>query len=162
MTLWSGTCRQTRRFRRAILRVFTEDSFEGFFSILCVLAALPIVLSPGHYAPQSVYALLPIWFVTYWGVTLLLGGVLVFCALLWQSLRIEQAGLALLGAGAFIFAIALGTQVPWDGRRLLGIFTYVAFACTCVGRFHHLTRVVSAIQHSRQITLRDDGDEFEG
>lgn len=148
-------------WRARVAPTLYDASFEVFFGVLCLLAALPMLARPTEFAPRSIQATLPLGLVIAWGITLLMGGVLVLTGLFTRNYRIEQAGLALLGSGALVFGMSIVLFAPWDPSRALSVATYGAFTLTCVYRYRQLTRVLYAIQHARELQHEEE-DRSEG
>lgn len=124
-----------RRFPRV------PDAFELLIAYLCVVAGLPLAL--GAPPPNSIQRILPSWLVHCWGATLFIGGVLIVLGLalrrgapgisrLLVGLRIEQAGLLPMAAGAAVFSLVITVAAGWPGVFAGG--TYLMFAAACLLR----------------------------
>jgi hypothetical protein len=138
------TKEQARGLLKRAYAAFAAESMVFLVAYLAIIVGLPILLNPGIFAPMSIQSGMPEWLVRIWGVDLLAGGMLSVSGLVSERPRIERAGLALLCAGAAIYA---GLIILFGGwASLLPSLTYVLFAWSAALRYRKLGQVLSAIQ----------------
>jgi hypothetical protein len=122
--------RRRRRLRQR-LALLLITPFEAAVAFAAMFAGAVYLLDPtavGRSAlGRTAQQLLPVWEVLY--VT---GGVAILISLMWRSLRLEVAGLALFVSAMLIQAIAI---VDFAGAQgIASAATFAAVAAACIGR----------------------------
>lgn len=120
-------------------RWVVRESHEGFVSLLCVIAGVPLVF--GEVDAQSMDALVPTPVVVLWGTVLVIGGLATLIGLVrgystkvafTRALayrRLEYYGLTLLWWVGVIYTIAVALAA--GQRGFPGVMIILAFALTC-------------------------------
>lgn len=140
------------QLRRGLVKAraaFVSDSMVFFIAYLVIVSGVPIIVDPMTFAPVSVQTQLAEWIVRCWGGDLLIGGLLSGYGLLSERIRIEQAGLALLSAGAAIFSIVVIVYTGW--AALLPFLTYALYAVAAIARYRKLNKVMDGINFARHL-----------
>lgn len=116
-------------------------SVEFFLALICIFAGIPVLLDPITLSlvPSSIAHLLPLWMVDLWGLQLTLGGAGTIFGIVRDDFRIEQIGVMLLGAGAFIYMLALVAFLPGSW---VAFITYLFFVLAMVARYWVLGRLI--------------------
>lgn len=95
------------------------NPFEVLVAAACVLSGLPHLIRGS--APGSLDRALPHGFVRLWGVELVVGGLLILVGLVTRRMRVERAGLHLLGLAALAYAVALAAATRSSGSVAAGL-----------------------------------------
>lgn len=133
-------------WRRAFFSIVLA-SVEFFVAFLALIAGVPILLSPGLLAPESILALMPQWMVYTWAGGLVGGGVLSIAGIATYSYRTERAGAMTLAMTAFIYVVALTTLLPVSW---LAFITYLVFMLAMIARYWVLGKVLKAMGRVRK------------
>lgn len=123
-------------------------SIEAFLAAAAILSGMPVALHPENLAPTSVLALLPPLAVIGWGVGLMVGGVLTLIGIMGPILRIERAGVFLLGTTAAVYGMAVVFQTQ-AARTLVSGVVFTMFALAMYARYWVLGRVIGIIKDVR-------------
>jgi hypothetical protein len=154
------------RFFRWLNVMATEDTFELFFVLLCVVSGIPLMLGVVS-SPQSLEAALPELLIRIWGATLLLGGLVALCGIglrhednfkikrrprFIEGFILEGAGLVALASAAAVIALAL--IVLTGTKALFGVSTYFMFVLACLFRYRHIRKVVRKMREAIELETR--------
>ena len=139
-------------FRRILYNIFWE-SIELLVAFSAVTSGLLIVLNQKAFEPSAILQLSEI-VRTWWGISLLTGGVLNGWGILVSNLYIRRAGLALLCGASTTLAIAIIATL--ESNRFLNALTYILGACmlglryVALGRIDKALAVVVQIERSQE------------
>jgi hypothetical protein len=136
-----GDDSNSQKIWRRIFYSIVLTSVEFFLAIIAILAGVPVLLDPFSLAfvPASIAQLMPIWMVDLWGLQMVLGGVTTSIGIMRGDFRIEQIGVLLLLAGAFVYMFALLTLLPGSW---VAFITYVLFSLAMLARYWVLGRLI--------------------
>lgn len=137
---------------RSILQALTFASVEVFLAVLAMLSGLPILATNGELAPITM-SVLPDWAVLCWGGVLVLGGLLTLAGIAARAIRIERAGVLLLGSSTIVLFVAL---LSADISSAVGLVLYPMFAWAMLARYWSLGRVLKSIK-AVKATLKSGG-----
>lgn len=140
---------------RQVIEALSLSSVEVFLAILSILSGLPTVISGGSLAPKTMQAL-PQWTVILWGLVLAVGGSLALTGIGMRAIRIERAGVLLLGsASAVLFLVLVG----YPSSSILGLVLYAMFAWAMFARYWVLGRTLKSIARVKAQLPAVEGDE---
>jgi hypothetical protein len=130
-----------KRMWRRIFYAMVLTSVELFLAIIALFTGIPVLLDPIGLSlvPLSITKLMPVWMVDLWGFQLLIGGLITGTGILSGDFRIEQIGVLLLFAGAFVYTVALATILPGSW---VAFITYVLFALSMAARYWVLSKLI--------------------
>lgn len=110
-----------------------------------------------HLTPGSIAAVLPHWEIVSWAFTFAVGGTIALVGRYGQRFPIESAGLALLAAGFFTYAIVLIATVGRNGIFASG--AYLALLTGCIIRIRVIVLDRKARRAAGQILVQNhNGD----
>ena len=138
---WYMSMGRYPRLRNALMALVLT-SVEAFLAVLCIFAAVPILVAPLTFAGPALVAALPLWMIYMWGVSLLIGGGLSLFGIVASVLRIERMGVAVLATVPVIYALAL---IAAPTTPVLTIAIYLMFSMAMVARYWVLGKALSAI-----------------
>jgi hypothetical protein len=130
---------------RGLMRAWSLFQFELFVALLCTVTGLPLAFGIAP-SPNSIAATLPTWTLFLWGVMLSVGGLCTVAGILWRhyneqqflaGLKVEEAGLWMLGSCSAVLAIAISAYAGSVGLLTAGIFGALAAACVSRIRTTH-------------------------
>lgn len=130
---------------RGIMRAWSIHQFELFVALLCMVTGAPLAFGIAP-SPNSIAATLPTWTLFVWGIMLSLGGLCTVAGILWRhinkqqflaGLKVEEAGLWMLGSCSAVLALAIGYYVGMAAILTSGIFAALALACVSRIRTTH-------------------------
>jgi hypothetical protein len=130
------------------------ESTTVFLAWLGLASGLPLLFNPHLFAPNSVDAVYPAWMISIWAAFLVLGSILTITGLLskqWIKLRIEQAGLAALATGSFLYGTAIVSYTQSLSASWLVIATFLLFVVACIARFRNLGKVANAFEYANKL-----------
>lgn len=130
--------------RRSLRRTYAlANIFELLIGVLAVIAGLTLIVQPGALEGSSLgkFAGELVWA---WNMTYLVGGILVVGGILGLSIRLEVAGLALLGTASTTYGIAL--IVTFGSQATLSIASSVAVVAACAMRVITVLRTIRRLE----------------
>jgi hypothetical protein len=126
---------------RRVFYSIVLTSLEFFLAIIALLAGIPVLLDPFSLTlvPNSIVLLMPLWMVDLWAAQIALGGGITILGIMRGDFRIEQIGVLLMLAGAFVYSFALITILPGSW---VAFVTYSLFCCAMAARYWVLGRLI--------------------
>lgn len=139
---------------RRIVQNLLLASVEAFLAVLVILVGIPILIAPNTLSPTSIATLLPLWGTYLWAACLILGGLLTLLGIAFWAIRLERAGVFLLGVVAAVFGMSILLTV--GPGAFIGIVTYFAFALAMFSRYWFLGRMMSIADDVRNRILEKE------
>lgn len=102
-------------------------------------------------APQTLEALLPVWGIIAWGISLALGSAVALTGMLFQSINgiiTEQIGSVMVGAATVFYSVLALYTLGFQAVQIIGLV--LAWGLACLIRWAQLQALIVSTYHRAQ------------